>query len=73
MIAINIVMFVGIFSRMIPFQALVSGVPEPQLPGGKLQRMEVVGDVVVGTTLVSVWLIRRIQQQATAQTPAPSA
>jgi len=32
-IAINIVLFVGIFSRMIPFQAMVSSVPEPAQRG----------------------------------------
>jgi predicted MFS family arabinose efflux permease len=32
-ILINIVLFVGIFSRMIPFQALVSQVPEPARRG----------------------------------------
>lgn len=30
---INVVLFVGIFSRMIPFQALMSQVPEPQQRG----------------------------------------
>jgi len=32
-IAVNVVMFVGIFSRMIPFQALSSQVPEPTRRG----------------------------------------
>ncbi|MEP6505318.1 MAG: MFS transporter, partial [Betaproteobacteria bacterium] len=32
-IAINITLFIGIFSRMIPFQALVSSVPEPTRRG----------------------------------------
>lgn len=32
-IVINIVLFVGIFSRMIPFQAMVSSVPEPAQRG----------------------------------------
>jgi predicted MFS family arabinose efflux permease len=33
LIVVNVVMFVGIFSRMIPFQALVSSVPEPTQRG----------------------------------------
>ena len=32
-VVVNVVMFVGIFSRMIPFQALVSQVPEPTKRG----------------------------------------
>jgi predicted MFS family arabinose efflux permease len=32
-VAVNVVMFVGIFSRMIPFQAMVSQVPEPTKRG----------------------------------------
>jgi predicted MFS family arabinose efflux permease len=101
-IAVNVVMFVGIFSRMIPFQAMVAGVPEPtkrgsfnaisaaiqqlsgglaaliaghivtRSPDGRLQHMDVVGDVVVGTTLVSLWLFWRIHRQVQASTVAPS-
>jgi hypothetical protein len=85
-------MFVGIFSRMIPFQAMVSSVPSTtqrgaftaisasiqQLSGGiasviaghivtrgvdgRLQHFEVVGYVVVGTSLASLallWLLQR--------------
>jgi len=33
LIAVNAVMFVGIFSRMIPFQAMVAGVPSPAQRG----------------------------------------
>jgi hypothetical protein len=33
MILINVVLFVGIFSRMIPFQALSSQIPEPTKRG----------------------------------------
>jgi len=98
-----VVMFVGIFSRMIPFQAMVAGVPEPtkrgsfnaisaaiqqlsgglaaliaghivtRSPDGRLQHMEVVGDVVVGTTLVSLWLFSRIHRQVQASAMAPPA
>jgi hypothetical protein len=32
-VLINILLFVGIFSRMIPFQALVTSVPEPTRRG----------------------------------------
>ena len=32
-ILINVVLFVGIFSRMIPFQALITQVPEPTKRG----------------------------------------
>jgi predicted MFS family arabinose efflux permease len=32
-IVINVVMFIGIFSRIIPFQALISAVPEPSKRG----------------------------------------
>jgi predicted MFS family arabinose efflux permease len=32
-IIINVVMFIGIFSRIIPFQALISAVPEPSKRG----------------------------------------
>jgi Na+/melibiose symporter-like transporter len=33
LILVNVVLFVGIFSRMIPFQALVSAVPDPAQRG----------------------------------------
>ncbi len=32
-IAVNVLMFVGIFSRMIPSQALISAIPEPRQRG----------------------------------------
>lgn len=90
LIAVNAVMFVGIFSRMIPFQALMSTVPAPtqrgsfnaisaslqQLSGGvasviaghivaqgvdgRLVHFEVVGYVVVATSIASVLLLRRL-------------
>ena len=102
-IVINVVLFVGIFSRMIPFQAMVAGVPEPtkrgsfnaisaaiqqlsgglasviaghlvtRLPDGRLQHMDVVGDVVVCTTLLSIWLFWRIHRQVQASAVAASA
>jgi len=92
LVIVNAVMFVGIFSRMIPFQALVSSVPSSaqrgafnaisasiqQLSGGfasvvaghivtlgmdgKLQHFDVVGYVVVATSLVSFALLWRLQR-----------
>jgi predicted MFS family arabinose efflux permease len=86
-VMVNVVMFLGIFSRMIPFQALVSSVPATnqrgsfnavsasiqQLSGGvasvaaghivsigangMLQNFDVVGYVIVGTSLVSLLLV----------------
>jgi len=102
-IAINVTMFIGIFSRMIPFQALVSSVPSStqrgafnaisasiqQLSGGfasviaghivtlgmdgKLQHFDVVGYVVVATSLVSfalLWRLHRGMKSATAPATA---
>jgi len=92
LVIVNAVMFVGIFSRMIPFQALVSSVPTvvqrgsfnaisasiQQLAGGlasvvaghivtlgadgRLQHFEVVGYVVVATSLVAWGLLWRLQR-----------
>jgi predicted MFS family arabinose efflux permease len=89
-VLVNVVLFAGIFSRMIPFQALSSAVPSvtqrgsynaisaslQQLSGGlasviaghivsigadgKLQNFEIVGYVVVGTSLVTLWLVWRL-------------
>ncbi|MDR3427473.1 MFS transporter [Silvimonas sp.] len=99
LVLVNALMFVGIFSRMIPFQALMSSVPAvtqrgsfnaisasiQQLSGGiasvvaghivtlgvtgKLEHFEVVGYVVVGTSMVAfalLWLLQR-------RLPAPAA
>jgi predicted MFS family arabinose efflux permease len=90
LIAVNAIMFVGIFSRMIPYQALAASVPVAtqrgsfnaisaslqQLSGGlasviaghivmqgadgRLEHFEVVGYVVVVTSIVSVLLLRRL-------------
>lgn len=92
LVAVNVLMLLGIFSRAIPFQVLASAIPVPaqrgafnavsasvqQLsggvaalvagyivtvgPGGKLQHFDVVGYVVVATSLVTVtlvWLLQR--------------
>jgi len=96
-ILVNVVMFVGIFSRMIPFQALSSQVPEPTRRGaynaisssiqqvsggiasvvaghivtsgadGRIEHFPEVGYVVVGTTLVGVWLVSLINRQLQAR------
>jgi len=99
LIVVNAFMFVGIFSRMIPFQALVSSVPVStqrgsfnaisasiqQLSGGvasvvaghivtlgadgKLQHFDDVGYVVVGTSLVALMLLWRLQRSGSAPQP----
>jgi len=99
-ILINVALFVGIFSRMIPFQALVTQVPEAtkrgsfnaisasiqqvsgglaslvaghivtQAADGRIEHFPQVGFVVVGTTLLAVGLVWRIQRQIQAQVPA---
>jgi predicted MFS family arabinose efflux permease len=91
-ITINVIMFVGIFSRMIPSQALMSAIPSRdsrgsfmsissslqqiaggfasviaglivlQTAGGKLEHFDVLGYVMVGTTLVSLLLMYRINR-----------
>jgi predicted MFS family arabinose efflux permease len=99
-VVVNVVLFIGIFSRMIPFQALSTAVPDvnqrgsfnaisasiQQLSGGlasviaghivsigadgKLQNFDVVGYVVVGTSLVCLVLVwhldRGLRLRATA-------
>ena len=92
LVVVNAVMFVGIFSRMIPYQALVAGVPRlaqrgafnaisasvQQLSGGvasviaghivtlgadgRLVHFERIGYVVVGTSLVALTLVWRLQR-----------
>ena len=104
LVAINAIMFVGIFARMIPFQALAASVPPPtqrgsfnaisasiqqlsgglasvvaghivtQAPGGKLEHFDVVGYVVVATSLVALGLVWRLQRGlADAPAPVPAA
>ncbi|NUU02944.1 MFS transporter [Herbaspirillum robiniae] len=105
-ILVNAVLFLGIFSRMIPFQALVSTVPAQtqrgsfnaisasiqQLsggiasviaghivtlgPDGRLANFDVVGFVIVGTTLAAsllVWRLNRDVQARAAQAAAAKA
>jgi predicted MFS family arabinose efflux permease len=92
LIVINVVMFAGIFSRMVPWQVIVAGIPAPaqrgaftainaalqQLAGGlaalvsghivtiaadgRLQHFDVVGNVMIGTTLIVCVLITTIRR-----------
>jgi hypothetical protein len=91
-ILINAVMFVGIFSRVVPFQALMSAVPAQtergsfnaitasiqQLsgglasviaghivtlsPDGQLRHFDMIGYVVIGTSLTTLLLVWRLQR-----------
>jgi predicted MFS family arabinose efflux permease len=103
-IAVNVVLFVGIFSRMIPFQALMSQVPAQhqrgsfnainasiqQLAGGlaslvaghivqvgadgNILHYEVAGYVVIATSLLTAFLLWRLQlgvQQPTTAAVKP--
>jgi predicted MFS family arabinose efflux permease len=103
-IAVNVVLFAGVFSRMIPFQALSTSVPEvtkrgsfnalgaaiqqvsggvasviagqivTMAPDGKLEHFPVVGFVVVGATLATLfttWKMKQgIERRAAAALPA---
>ena len=105
-ILVNAVMFLGIFSRMIPAQALTSAIPEPEnrgafmavnsslqqvsgglasviagyivvaKPDGVLEHFDTIGYVLVGTTLVSTFLIYKIHRavpEVSSAAPAPLA
>ncbi|MQA38913.1 MFS transporter [Rugamonas aquatica] len=102
LIIVNTVLFIGIFSRMIPFQAMMASVPAQtqrgsfnaisasiqQLSGGlasvvaghivtqsatgRLQNFDVVGFVVVGTSLIGLALLWRLNRNTLAA-PAPQA
>ncbi len=107
LIAVNVVLFVGIFSRMIPSQALMSAIPSPDTrgsfmsvsssvqqisggfaaaiaglvvvegSGGYLLHFEWLGYIVVGTSLVTLFLMNRIHrmipEQIKATTPPVAA
>jgi len=90
---VNVVLFVGIFSRMIPSQALISAIPEPKSRGsfmsvssslqqisggvasalagfivvenidGSLLRFDVLGDCVIGATLITLVLMYFIHKK----------
>lgn len=96
-ILVNAVLFLGIFSRMIPFQALMASVPAPQqrgsfnaisasiqqlsggvasvvagqivtlAPDGRLHHFDIVGFVIVATTLAASWLVWRLDRALHAQ------
>jgi predicted MFS family arabinose efflux permease len=99
-VLVNAVLFLGIFSRMIPYQALVSSVPSQaqrgsfnaisasiqQLsggiasvvaghivmlgPDGRLANFDVVGYVIVGTTLAATMLVWRLNRDVRARAAA---
>ena len=96
-IIVNVLMFVGIFSRMIPSQALISAIPVPsqrgsfsaisaslqQLSGGlgsvlaaaiiaqnadgSLRHFDVLGYIVVGTSLLSLIAMYFVQKSVASQ------
>lgn len=100
LIVLNAIMFVGIFSRMIPFQALAASIPPPtqrgafnaisaslqQLAGGiasvvaghivsqgadgRLEHFDVIGYVMVATSLGSLVLVRLLDRRAASSTTA---
>jgi predicted MFS family arabinose efflux permease len=102
LVAINAIMFVGIFSRMIPFQAMAASVPPAtqrgafnaisasiqqlsggvasvvaghivtQAPDGKLQHFNVIGYVVVATSLLALALVWRLQRGMAAAAAQPA-
>ncbi|MBP1204958.1 putative MFS family arabinose efflux permease [Duganella sp. 1411] len=103
LVAINAIMFVGIFSRIIPFQAMAASVPPAtqrgafnaisasiqqlsggvasvvaghivtQAPDGKLQHFNVIGYVVVLTSLLALGLVWRLQRGMAAAAAAQPA
>jgi predicted MFS family arabinose efflux permease len=92
-IIINLLLFIGIFSRVVPTQALMASVPEPakrgafnsvsgclqqisggacaalagaiviQAPDGHLERFPVIGYVVAGAALITLFFMYRIHKQ----------
>jgi predicted MFS family arabinose efflux permease len=98
-IAVTVLMFVGIFSRMVPSQALISAIPEitkrgsfnavgasvqqfsggvasvlaglvvAQGPDGDLHHFDVLGYIVIGTTLMSLVLMYFIQRAVMETSP----
>jgi len=101
-IAINVFLFIGIFSRMIPFQAIMTQVPSPaqrgsfnsinasiqQLSGGlasliaghivilgadgKIHHYDIAGYVVIGSSLLTTFLLWRLHAQTTRVARAES-
>lgn len=100
LIVLNSIMFVGIFSRMIPFQALAASIPPPtqrgafnaisaslqQLAGGiasvvaghivsqgadgRLEHFDVIGYLMVATSLGSLILVRILDRRTASKTAA---
>ena len=100
LIVLNAIMFVGIFSRMIPFQALAASIPPPtqrgafnaisaslqQLAGGiasvvaghivsqgadgRLEHFDVIGYLMVATSLGSLILVRILDRRTASKTAA---
>jgi MFS family permease len=92
-IAVNAVMFIGIFSRMIPSQALMSAIPDPSSRGsfmsvssslqqisggfasvlagvivhvgtdGKLEHFDLLGYVMVATSLITLFMMYFINRE----------
>jgi predicted MFS family arabinose efflux permease len=97
-IIVNCVMFVGIFSRMIPAQALMSAIPDPSSRGsfmavnsslqqiaggigsvvaglvvtesvtGKIEHFEILGFILVGTTLMTAVMMTLIHRRLPEKT-----
>jgi len=95
-VVVNSLMFVGIFSRMIPFQALMASVPAPQQrgafnainasiqqlagglasvvaghivtlgAGGRIEHFDVIGYIVVATSVVALLLVWQMQRSMAA-------
>jgi multidrug resistance protein len=91
-ILVNAVLFIGIFSRIIPAQAMFSAIPEPEnrgsfmavssslqqisgglasiiagyivvsAPSGQLEHFDILGFILVGTTLTTMLMMYRIQK-----------
>ena len=101
-IAINILLFIGIFSRIVPSQALMSAVPEPtkrgsfnavcgslqqisggvcaalagaivsRAPDGSLEHYPIVGYVVAGAAVFTLFFMYKISRSVPAPQPAKS-
>lgn len=96
-ILVNVLLFIGIFSRIIPAQALTSATPSQaqrgsfmavnaslqqvsggiasviaglivvETVGGKIENFEIIGYILVATTLISIYTVRRIERNVQKQ------
>ncbi|MFN3454395.1 MAG: MFS transporter [Pseudobdellovibrio sp.] len=96
-ILVNVLLFIGIFSRVIPAQALTSATPSQAQRGsfmavnaslqqvsggiasviaglivvetvaGKIENFEIIGYILVATTLISIYTVRRIEKNVQKQ------